>query len=254
MLTRLVAIVLSLALAGCATPRSMDRGKVEKIKSVAIAAVSDDTLSVETARGTQKVLPAWSINALVLEQLRETLKDRYEVRLLPYDTSPLVDARSSNDRTLGRPTDFTRALKKMVRPGLADAIVIWDKDAGIGFGNDRWGLEVNAWYTVDVFDGHTLEPIGEHYGRHPDWRSILGDSVPYRQVKLPWSGERYEAMSPLLRQDINAAVCEVIVKSIPYTLAKLNLVDMPKNLNNEIIPGEVIRCSHLASQPPARGG
>lgn len=232
----LIALFL---LGGCALPRQISSPeKLASIKSVIVISGVDETVSLSYTgltvfNNTTETVPVdWKFNEKILDLLKAQLQPRYQIVPFVYDPAAFQGARASNDTSLGVATGATERVKRHVKPGLADAIVVVSGGPGgyLSFNRVPYGPQVSTSYTINVFDGATLEPIAQSFSGIPCERSLClnGFEFASRQMpNLPWRGERYAAMPPATAASFRMGIEELIVISVPNTLQRLRLISAP---------------------------
>lgn len=234
-----VWLVAVLVLGACALPRQISSPeKLASIKSVILISGLDETVSLSYTgltvfNNTRETVPVdWKFNDKILDLLRTQLQTRYQIVPFPYDRAAFQGARVSNDTSFGVARGATEQVKRHVKPGLADAIVVVSGEAGgyLSFNRVPYGPQVSISYTINVFDGATLEPIAQSFSGIPCERSLClnGFEFASRQApNLPWRGEPYATMPPATVASFRASIEELLVISVPNTLQRLRLIVPP---------------------------
>jgi hypothetical protein len=225
-------------LSACALPRQVSSPeKLANIKSVIVISGVDETfglgyVGLTVFNNTSETVPVdWKFNETTLKLLKAQLETRYTIVPFAYDFRQFQGSATSNDVSLGTATEVTARLKQVAKPGMADAFVVLTGRSGGYLSSNRrtYGMQVGLGYTINVFDGTTLEPIAQSFSGVPCERTLClnGYDYPARKVELPWRGEPYSSLSADTVTNIRLIVFDLLERSIPNTLQRLRLVPAP---------------------------
>lgn len=235
MFRKALYFIALLALAGCALPRSINSPeKIAQIKSVILISAVEDKLMLNYIGFTvfnnkrYEVPVDWRLNDFFREEMAKSLSGRYEIRPFEYDPKAFSGAADSGDATLGTATETTKRLKQAVPPDLADAIIVVVSDSSASLGaRIAQDTVVGAHYTMNVYDGHSLEPIAQSFGgiRCSSSFCLNGYDPMIWPTSFRWSGgEPATSLTPQMRDEIRRLATLMLRDSVPQTLGRLKLL------------------------------
>lgn len=242
---QLACIVLATVLfAGCA--QQMTQQQAGQIKSLAIVTGFGEQIELNfvgftmfTNRSDTATVD-WQIDRHFKQRAAAELQGRYELREISYEPEKLHSSRSS----LFGPDPAIALIQSVVKPGMADAILYFGPTgyedtlghsnqhvSGLGiYGRSRMGFGqihsyVFAAYKAMLFDGKTLQPIGQAAALNSFGMSnliALKSRIPHADIEIAVP-ERYDALTGGQRTRLQEKIFGLVDQFMPQVLTDLKL-------------------------------
>lgn len=225
-----LVVILPILLSACGfQPQALSNGS--RFKTVAVVSLLPATVTfwhkgITVFQNHGAVFPlTWNPNKFTYNVAQSILRKRYNIVKLHIDKQKIVqnihDAHSSAF-IIHTGRMISSALKKMVKPGSADIIIVMDatafnKDGYAGRYTAGDGLGINGqpfdryssiatYANFEIFDGDTFKEIA------------LTFSDPSLPLKIQWFGAPYENFSPNQKRRIYKAEHKSLYNYVLYSL------------------------------------
>lgn len=225
-------LLLLLLVAACGLPHQVNSTRLPEGKTAAVMAVFGNTFSFNERMlfGTKtETVPAdWNLSGYVEDQAIAVLRQRYEIKRLPYDPAIFSGLPTSADLSSGKAKEPASRLKSFATPGQVDLIVLLVNQTSGGYSRGGRGGSIGTFYQVIVFDGKTLEPIAAEQGGVPcnrPERLVCLPGYDYVTITTPyeWDGAPADRIPLQVREYMRATMMSLMTESIPHTFGRMGL-------------------------------
>jgi hypothetical protein len=223
----LVGMATFLAIAGCA-PLYRDLPAEKKIQSVALVVALPESLYLLhtglLSVTKEDVEVDWQLNDRLRARLGAILARRYTVVATDIAPNVLLGSLSLTEIMTG--TDTSVRLKELLKPGLADVIVVAHAETGKNSGGGAYvevvkGVPyVGLRYWLGVFDGATFAPLASRGSsvKAPSYR-VTSYDFPRRVVDVGYRGQPYLALPDQTKEYVRRLILGLIDETAVVTLA-----------------------------------
>ncbi len=231
----LISLTLCTFTSGCATTTVHSVSDASSIHSISIVTAIRDTLTMQYIGyidTNRYVVPVdWGIRKQMDDSLRNNLGGKYEIQESQKDiTNDIIVGKNKNRDDL-LPADDSLVVdtaKKNLTSGQVDAIIVVFDTEGATYRYRKGGPDfpyyIGMFYKIYVLDGKTFEIKGKEWGSIYRDRVINKYDQPSIDIDLGWRGETYDNVPNSTKDTIRKGVSDLINRSIPFTLKRLNLI------------------------------